>query len=49
MNRRYTNYNNFRHKCRLHVNSQSKCKACSMCVRLKRPDIPIDLTLIRLT
>ena len=36
MNRCYTNYNNFRHKCRLNVNSPSKCKSCIMCVRLKR-------------
>ena len=49
MNRCYINYNNFRHKCRLNVNSPSKCKSCIMCVRLKRPDIPIRMILIKLT
>ena len=48
MNRCYTQYSNFRHKCRLNVNSPSKCKSCIMCVRPKHPDIPIHLILIKL-
>ena len=49
MNRCYTNYNDFSHKCRLNVNSPSKCKSCIICVNLKHPDIPIHLILIKLT
>ena len=43
-NRCFSNYNNFRHKCRVVVNISS-----IMCVRLKRPDIAIYLILLKLT
>ena len=49
VNRWYSHYNNFQHKCRLNVSSPSKCKSCIICVRLKSPDIPIHLILIKLT
>ena len=49
MNRWYIDNNNPRHQCRLNVNSPSKCKSCIMCERLKSPDIPIHLILIKRT